>query len=172
MTPPLLEITALQGLVFGLLTLPICLWTVWTDVTDAKIKNVAVLALVAVFVVAAPFLMPLGEFAWRWTHMGVALALGFALFATVGIGAGDAKFMAAAAPFVALGDLSTIALIYCAFSVALVLAMALARRSARLRTAAPGWIWLEDGNRRHLPLGVGLAPTLSVYFLLGALQGA
>ena len=46
----------------------------------------------------------LADWAWRWTHLVVVLVVGMILNAVGLLGAGDAKFAAAAAPFVALAD--------------------------------------------------------------------
>lgn len=166
-----LAITPLQGLAFGLLTLPICLWVVWTDLSEMKIRNKAVLALLAVFVLAGPALLPLEEYLWRYSHFAVVLAIGFVM-SLMGVGAGDAKFAAAMAPFVALPDAGLVIGLYVAFSVLLLVGMWLARLSGTLRAAAPGWIWFHEDQRRHVPLGVGLAPTLMAYFALAAAYGA
>ncbi|WP_281824039.1 prepilin peptidase [Jannaschia rubra] len=166
-----LAITQTQAIVFGLLTLPICLWVVYTDVARMKIRNEAVLTLLAVFVVAGALVMPLGEYAWRYVHFVVALTVCFGLTMTIGMGAGDSKFIAAVAPLVALGDLRAIAVIYAFWSIVLLVGMMTARRSSALRTAAPGWIWFEDDRKGYVPFGLALAPTVSTYFYLGAMAG-
>ncbi|KIT16527.1 prepilin peptidase [Jannaschia aquimarina] len=160
----------LQGLVFGLLSLPVCLWIIWTDLREMKIKNAAVLALLAIFAVAGFFLLPLDEYLWRYAHFAVVLVIGFLMHVGTGLGAGDAKLAAAMAPFVPLSDATMVGLLYIAWVLSLLVAMTIARRLPALRTAAPGWIWLEEG-RGHIPLGVGLAPTLSSYFFIAAAGG-
>lgn len=163
-----LVLTAPQGLVFGLLTLPLTIWIVWTDVTDMKIKNAAVLGTLAVFVAAGIFLLPLEEYFWRYLHFVVALAVCFVLTLTVGMGAGDAKYIAAVAPFVALPDIGEVAILYAVWSVILIAGMWIARRSDALRRRHPDWVWFADDRKGYVPFGLALAPTLSSYLLLGA----
>jgi prepilin peptidase CpaA len=163
-----MEITATQAVVFGLLTLPITIWVVVSDLTEMKVRNTAVLALVAVFVVSGAFVLPPETYAMRYLQMAAALGVGFLMYLTTGMGAGDAKFIAAAAPMIAPGDFGVVAVLFIAWSMVLLTGMAIARRSATLRTAAPGWVWFADARRRHIPFGVTLAPTLSAYFALGA----
>ncbi|PWJ15022.1 prepilin peptidase [Jannaschia seohaensis] len=169
-----LAITPLQALVFGILTLPVTVWVIYTDVTEMKIKNLAVLAMLAVFAVAGLFLMPLAEYGWRWTHFGIVLVVGYLLSATLGFGAGDMKYMAAVAPFVPVGDAMPLAMLFVAFSILLLVLFFGARRSNALRAGAPDWIWLNDqahgkAHKLKTPFGVALAPTVSTYFFLGAI---
>jgi hypothetical protein len=84
-----LEVTlsAMQGWIFLPLALPIALWACYTDITEFKIKNVTVLALLAGFILLGPFALGWGEYAWRFAHFGVVLAIGFVLSAVMGIGA-------------------------------------------------------------------------------------
>ena len=149
-----LSATALQGWVFGLLSLPVCLWVACTDLSAMKIRNEAVLALFAVFVVAGPFVMPLAEYACRYLNLIVVLVLGFGLATLRALGAGDAKFAAAMAPFVAWGDLGEVLAI---FAVLLIVTLALHRALRRIpmvRNLAPGWkSWREV---RDFPMGLTL----------------
>jgi prepilin peptidase CpaA len=141
-----------------------------------KIKNLAVLAMLAIFVVVGPMLLPLGDYAWRYAHFAVVLAIGYLMSAGLGFGAGDMKYMAAVAPFVPVADLGAIAMLFLLWSVILLVLFWLARRSDALRMAAPGWVWLTDtaeraGGVRKLktPFGVALAPTVTTYFALAAI---
>jgi prepilin peptidase CpaA len=165
----LVATTQMQGFVWALLAVPVCIWATLTDIREMKIKNVAVLALLAIFVVTGPFLMDLGDYAWRFAHFAVVLAIGFVLSATVGVGAGDAKFAAAMAPFVALADVSLVMTFYVLWSVVLLIGMFSARATPALRTAAPDWIWFAPEYRRYVPFGVGLAPTLACYLIIAAI---
>lgn len=164
-----LAITQKQAIVFGLLTLPVTFWVIWTDLVSMKIKNEAVLAMLAIFVVVGFFLLPLGDYAWRYVHFVVVLVVCFVLSATIGMGAGDAKYIAAVAPFVALADVGEIALLYAIWSVVLLFGMFIARRSNALRRSKPDWIWFADDRKGYVPFGLALAPTVSSYFLFGAL---
>ena len=169
-----LAITPLQATIFGVLTLPVTVWVIYTDVTEMKIRNLAVLAMLGIFAVAGLFLMPLGEYGWRWAQFGIVLVIGYVCSALIGFGAGDMKYLAAVAPFVPAADGSPVAMLFVIWSVILLVLFVSARRSAALRASAPGWIWLNDdadGKVRKLktPFGVALAPTVSTYFFLGAI---
>lgn len=149
---------------------PIALYVAWSDMKSMKIPNRAVLALVAVFAVVGPIALPLETYLWRWLHLGVVLAVGFVL-ATAGlVGAGDAKFAAAMAPFVALGD----AVLFCyLFSMALLAGFAThrtARRIPAVVNALPDW---ESWHRKKdFPMGLALGGVLLIYLTLLALSGA
>ncbi|MEO0859843.1 MAG: prepilin peptidase [Pseudomonadota bacterium] len=162
-------LTPMQGLIFGIATLPITLWVIYTDLSAMKIKNEAVLAMLAIFVVAGFFLLPLGEYGWRYVHFIVVLVICYILAIGVGMGAGDAKYIAAAAPFVALADVSPVLALYAMWSVVLLVGMFIARRSSALRAARPDWIWFAEDRKGYVPFGLALAPTLTSYFLLGAI---
>ncbi|MEP3346974.1 MAG: prepilin peptidase [Litoreibacter sp.] len=149
---------------FALWALPlatlICLWVAWSDLARMKIPNKAVLALLALFAIVGVIALPLDEYLWRYAHFAVVLAIGFVMSITGLIGAGDAKFAAAMAPFVALIDATGALAI---FAVATIVAFILHRlaRVTALRKLAPNW---ESWERtRDFPMGLPLAATLIIY---------
>ncbi|UWQ22912.1 prepilin peptidase [Jannaschia sp. W003] len=164
----------MQGIVLGLLSLPICLWVAYTDLSVMKIRNEAVLALLALFAVGGFFVLPLEDWAWRWTHFAVVLLAGFAFSSLRMLGAGDAKFMAAMAPFVALPDANLVLLL---MSGLLLLTFALHRAAGALepvRAITPGWeSWKrpEEGRKTRFPMGITLAATHLAYHGLAAANG-
>lgn len=149
--------------------LPIAGWVVWSDLASMRIPNMAVLALVAVYAVVGALTLPLQTWAWSWLHLPVVLVIGFALSLTGGVGAGDAKFAAAMAPFVALGDLSAIFLLLSALAILTFVLHRLARMVAPIRAATPDWV---SWTRRDFPFGIALAPALVIYLALAAAFGA
>ncbi|SFI88447.1 A24 family peptidase [Jannaschia pohangensis] len=165
----LLAATPMQGVVFGLLSLPICLWAAYTDLSTMKIKNEAVLALAAVFVVAGLFVLPtFTEYLWRYAHLGVILVIGFLMSAMRMLGAGDAKFAAAMAPFVALADVIEVLLIFSALLILTYVLHRIIRMIPAIRNLAPDWkSWHE---KKDFPMGVTLAATQMTYLGLAALQ--
>lgn len=165
-----MAITAFEALWFLPFVLPICLYVAYTDLAFMKITNKAVLVLGAVFVLLGPLVLPsLEAYAWRLVHVGVVLFAGIVLNAAGAMGAGDAKFCAAAAPFVALGDWQTVMILFAALMLAAFFTHRLARVSP-LRRIAPHWAsWTE---RKRFPMGLALGPTLAAYLCLGALNGA
>lgn len=145
--------------------LPICFYVAFTDLRSMKITNKAVGALVIVFAIGGALLYPLDAYLWRWLHLVVVLVAGVALNAAGALGAGDAKFMAAAAPFVALADLSAVLMLLAAAMLSGYVAHRLARMSP-LRRLAPHWESWEAGKR--FPMGFPLGAALATYLGLVA----
>lgn len=164
-----LEITAQSALWFLPFVLPVCVWIAWSDLRSMKIPNTAVLTLTGIFVVIGFITLPMPDYAWRFAHLAVILVAGVAANAAGAMGAGDAKFIAAAAPFVALGDLSVLAIL---FSVTLLGAFVTHRiaKYSPLRRLAPDWQSWSVGKK--FPMGFPLGATLAIYLGLGALYGA
>ncbi|MDA8747230.1 prepilin peptidase [Litoreibacter sp.] len=142
---------------------PIAIWVAWSDLATMKIPNKAVLALMAVFGVIGLIAMPFDQWLWQWTHFIAILALGFVMTITGIVGAGDAKFAAAAAPFVMRADSFNLIAI---FGICCVLGF-VTHRLARLtpiRKMVPHW---ESWERtRDFPMGYPLAGTLVIYLVL------
>lgn len=147
--------------------LPICLFVAWSDLRAMIIPNKAVMALIIAFAIFGFVALPLTEYIWRWSHLAVMLVIGMVLNAARVMGAGDAKFIAAAAPFVALGDLTTMAML---LAVCLVVGLALHRLAMHspLPRLVPDWKSWTSGRR--FPMGFPLATSLTLYLLL-ALRG-
>ncbi len=154
-----------SALVFLFLVTPICAWVVWSDLKTMKIPNRAVFALVGVFLLAGPFVLPLDVWAWRWLHLPVILALGFVLNATLHFGAGDAKFAAAAAPFFArdFSHMNLMVLLLTAFLLGAFTTHRLIRRLPAARALAPDWV---SWKRADFPMGLALVGTLWTYLAI------
>ena len=148
--------------------LPIAAWVAWSDLARMRIPNSAVLSLLAVFLLVGPLALPLEDWSWRWAHFGGVLAAGFVLNAAGALGAGDAKFAAAMAPFVALGDLAAFAMLFAVMLLAGFVAHRLVRATPRLRVLARDW---ESWSRDDFPMGLPLAGTLATYLLVAAFSG-
>lgn len=161
-----MQTTAATALWFLPFALPIGLWVAWSDMKTMRIPNKAVYALVAVFALVGLAALPLDVWAWRWLHLAAVLAVGFVLNLTGLVGAGDAKFAAAMAPFVALGDMRLAMVLMAVLVVAAFVTHRLARRIPLLRRTAPDWVSWES---RDFPMGLALGPMLIAYLLLAAL---
>ncbi|SPF80957.1 hypothetical protein PRI8871_02771 [Pseudoprimorskyibacter insulae] len=144
--------------------LPIGLFVAYSDLRAMRIPNPAVLALLAVFVVIGPLVLPWDEYVWRYAHFAVALLFGILLNASGAMGAGDAKFIAAAAPFVALADLTLVMLLFCACLLGAFATHRIAMVTP-LRNLAPDWKSWRMGSK--FPMGFALAATLCLYLVLG-----
>lgn len=149
--------------------LPIALWVMWSDLSAMRIPNVAVMLLAGVFLVVGLLALPLPAYGWRVVTMLAVLVLGFLANAAGLMGAGDSKFIAAAAPFIDPGDGALLAVIFAATLLACFATHRLAKHSP-LRRLAPGWTSWQSG--RKFPMGFALAGTLLIYLGLGAAGGA
>jgi prepilin peptidase CpaA len=162
-------ISAYAAMWFVPFALPICFWVAWSDLRDMLIPNKAVLALFAVYVVVGIAVLPFNIYAWQFVHLAVVLAAGIALNALGALGAGDAKFAAAAAPFIAIGDLGTLLFILAATMIFGYAIHRIAKHTA-LRRLAPHWVsWTREGK---YPMGLSLGGALAIYLVQGALTGS
>ena len=156
--------------VFLVLCLPICAWVAWSDLKFMKIPNKAVMAIVAIFAFAGFALMPADYWLWRWVNLVVVLAIGFVLNIAANVGAGDAKFAAAAAPFFAqkLDDLQHALMFLAAFLLGAFAAHRLMRAIPAVRAATPDWV---SWQRKDFPMGLALVGTFIAYLVLMAFPG-
>ncbi|WP_372603757.1 prepilin peptidase [Actibacterium sp.] len=142
---------------------PITLWVAWSDMKTMLIPNKAVMALVAVFVLVGFFALPMDVYLWRYAHLVAILLLGFLMNMIGMIGAGDAKFAAAMAPFIAREDTGEFAILFAAVLIATFALHRIVRRIPALRNTAPGW---ESWERKDFPMGLALGASLFLYLVL------
>ena len=131
--------------------MPICFYVAFTDLRAMRITNQAVVALALVFVVVGFFVFPFQVYLWALVHLIVVLIVGIVLNAGGVMGAGDAKFIAAAAPYIAVGDLNLILPLFAAVLLAAYGAHRLAKITP-LRRLAPDWDSWETVSYTHLTL--------------------
>ncbi|MEX0340038.1 MAG: prepilin peptidase [Arenibacterium sp.] len=163
-----MAISATAALWFLPFVLPICFYVCYTDLSRMKITNQAVLLLAAVFVVIGLFALPLPDYGGQLIQMVVVLVIGFLLNAGGAIGAGDAKFAAAAAPYIALGDLRLLLALFAANLLAAFFTHRLVKYTP-LRRIAPDWKSWNMGWK--FPMGLSLGATLALYLILGFFYG-
>ena len=164
-----MSITVYAAVWFLPFVLPLCLYAAYTDLASMRITNPTVLALGAVFLIIGPIALPLETYLWHLLAMVVTLIIGIFLNAIGAMGAGDAKFIAAGVPFIALGDLRLMMALF----MATLLAAAVTHRGVKytpLRKLAPDWTSWDQ--TRKFPMGLALGPALAIYLILGALFGA
>lgn len=161
--------SAQAALWFLIFAAPIALWVVWSDLRAMRIPNMAVLALLAVFAVIGLLVLPIEAWGWAWLQFAIVLGVGFLLSLTGGFGAGDAKFAAAMAPFVALGDLRLFLALLGAVIISAFIAHRLMRQVAPVRRLTPDW---ESWQRKEFPMGLALGPTLIFYLVLASIYGS
>ncbi len=162
-------ITSASALWFLPFAVPISIWVAWSDMKFMKIPNMAVLALFGVFVIVGLIALPLDEYLQRLLHLVVVLIIGFVISALGLIGAGDAKFAAVMAPFVALGDTFQMGYLLAAIILAAFVTHRLFQRSKAFRKLTPNW---ESWDNKDFPMGLALGSALVIYLALGVAYGA
>ncbi|NIZ13364.1 prepilin peptidase [Phaeobacter sp. HF9A] len=150
--------------------LPLCAVAALTDLRSMRIPNWCVDALGAVYVLLGLLVMPSwADYGWQLLHLPIGLVIGFLMYALSLIGAGDAKFAGAAAPYVAVADLSDLGMIFAITLIVGFIAHRIARHSP-LRRLAPDWKSWEAGKK--FPMGLCLGATLAIYLCLAAFGSA
>jgi prepilin peptidase CpaA len=163
------EIAVWTALWFAPFAVPIGIWVAWNDMAFMKIPNKAVMALFIVFAVVGLVALPFTDYLWRYAQLAAVLVIGFVLNMARAVGAGDAKFAAAMAPFVDPGDLRILLVLFTAALISAFATHRAARAVPAVRGAFPSW---ESWTRRDFPMGLALGATLIFYLLLGAVLGA
>ena len=165
----MLAIQSTDALIFFVLSLPICIWVAWNDMKFMKIPNKSVVALAGLFLVMGLFLLPLPEYGWRLVQLLIILAIGFVLNMLRLVGAGDAKFAAAAAPFIPGGDATVVVYLFAGVLLVAFAVHRMAKNISIIRNLVPEW---KSWEIREFPMGLALGSTLSFYLLLGAAFGS
>lgn len=160
-----MALPASAALIFLIVTLPICVYVAYSDLARMKIPNIATDTLALAYLVAGPFALPFDVYLWGFASFGVMLVVGILLNAAGAMGAGDSKFIASAAPFVALPDAP---LILALLAGCLLTGWAVHRtaRMSPVRAQFPDWASWEQGKR--FPMGFPLAGTLILYLAIAA----
>jgi prepilin peptidase CpaA len=146
-------------------TLPIAIWVAWSDMKFMKIPNKAVIALLVVYLVVGPIVFPLNTYGWGWALCGIVLLAGFIASAAGVMGAGDAKFAAAMAPFFATSDIRLVFALWAACLLGAFASHRTMKNVPAFRTAVPDW---ESWTHKKFPMGLALAGTLIFYPLLAS----
>ena len=152
-----------------LVAAPIGIWVAWSDVATMKIPNRAVVAAIVGFAVIGAAVLPFGDYLWRWLQFAVVLAIGFGMTIARAMGAGDAKFGAAMALFVAPEHAAEFMMLLSAVLLAAFATHRAARAMPAVRGAFPTW---ESWERKDFPMGLALGAALIFYLALGAVSGA
>lgn len=155
-------LTPFAALVVLPFVIAIGIWVSWSDMRFMKIPNKAVIALFAVWFVVGFFLVPLQTWGWGWALAAIVLAVGFVSNAISLIGAGDAKFAAAMAPFFVHADIRVVLVLFAACLLGAFTAHRLARLVPPVRRATQDW---ASWTHKDFPMGLALSGTLIFYIL-------
>ena len=154
--------TLTQALSFLPFVLPIAIWVSWSDMKFMKIPNYAVLATAAVWLIVGVVVMPFNAWAWGWALLAIVLVIGFAINMLNLIGAGDAKFAAAIAPFFVGADFRYVLALFAACLIAAFVCHRLAKRIPALRKQTSEWV---SWTNKDFPMGLALSGTLVFYLM-------
>ena len=164
LTLPEVHVTVTQSIAFLIFVAPLSLYVAWNDLRDMKIPTWSTDALAIVFMVVGIFVMPFDDYLWRYAHFGVVLIVVMLLNAVGAMGAGDSKFLASAAPFVALPDIGIFFNLLAAGLLASLAIHRAARAIPAVRNLVPDWASWSQGKR--FPMGFGMGPVLIIYLAL------
>lgn len=148
-----------------ILTAPMFVWAAIWDLRRMLIPNRISIALALIFAVWALLFASPEDAAWRALAGTVTLVAGIALVIFARMGGGDMKLMAAAALFVAPGDIGIAMVLLSICLIALLPCLWLMRRIVRARPAPVDWVSLQPGMRQ-VPMGVSIAAALVIYLAL------
>ena len=162
-----LSLTA--AIAFMILCVPIGIWVAWSDMKSMKIPNKAVIALAIGYLVVGLIVLPLSAWAWGLALGAMVLAAGFVANAAGLMGAGDAKFAAAMAPFFVGSDVRVVMALFAACLLGAFASHRLMRMVPPFRRATAEW---KSWTHKDFPMGLALSGTLAFYFILPLLFSA
>lgn len=153
------------AIVFLPFVLAIAIWVAWSDMKFMKIPNKAVLALAGVYVIVGLILValsviPLVTWAWGLALLAIVLVIGILANMISAIGAGDAKYAAAMAPYFVGGDIRFILALFAACLLGAFAVHRIMRAIPAFRRATPDW---KSWTDRKFPMGLALSGTLVFY---------
>jgi prepilin peptidase CpaA len=131
-----------------------------------KIPNKAVMALMIAFLVVGFLVLPFKAYLWAWALAGIVLVAGFVANAIGAVGAGDAKFAAAMAPFFIGADLRFVLGLFAACLLGAFASHRLLGLVPAFRRATADWL---SFSHKDFPMGLALAGTLIFYLLAAVL---
>ena len=152
--------TLMQALWFLPFALPIAIWVSWSDMKFMKIPNKSVIALAAVWLIVGFFVMERPDWLWGFAFLAIALVIGFGANMISLIGAGDAKFAAAMAPFFVVADWRYALGLFTACLLAAFIIHRVARRIPALKSLTTTWV---SWTNKDFPMGLALSGTLIFY---------
>lgn len=159
----MIALSSTAAIWFAIALVPLCLITVWTDLTRMKIPNRVTDLMFVFFIPLGLIALPLDVFLWQFVNPAVALMIGIIIYAVKLIGAGDIKFIVAASPYVMRPDLYEASFLLGGFLVAGAITHRVLRATIGPKLA-PNWKSWHDTKR--YPMGFSLGPALLAYLAL------
>lgn len=150
-----------ESFAFFAAALPLALAAGFSDLRTMTIPNWISMALVALFVLVGAIFLPWDILAWRLAAGLLVLVLLFFANSAGIMGGGDAKLLAASAPYVAYADVAPALLILSVCMIATLILHRIARSLDFVRNLAPEWKSWSAG--RHFPMGISIASALIIY---------
>jgi len=147
--------------------LPFCLYATWSDLKYMRIPNWLCLGLAGVFLAFGLYYLTLAELGWQFLAGLIVLIITFGLNAMGKMGGGDAKLLAALAPFIAFERAQDFFLIFAVCQIASLVIHRSARAMPPVRRATPDWVSWDSS---HFPMGTGISASLAIYLLMMALD--
>lgn len=142
--------------------LPIAIWVAWSDMKSMKIPNNAVMAMAGVWVAFGWLTFPWAAWAWGFALLAIVLAIGFLMSTFRMLGAGDAKFAAAMAPFFTGADYRLVMFIVAACLLGAFVVHRILRGIPAVRSATPDW---ASWTHHKFPAGLALAGMVTIYLV-------
>ena len=130
-----------------------------------KITNRSVAVVLLAYAVLGPFAFGWQMYLWQWLHFPIALVVCMALWSLRLMGGGDAKLIAAIAPFLVMADLALILRIFAASLIGALLTHTLFRFTPLKRPVREWQSWTAGW---YFPKGFPLSMTLLLYLLYAA----
>ena len=145
--------------------IPLALFISWNDMRDMKITNNTILVVLIAYAVLGPSAFGLEMYLWQWLHFPVALVVCMALWALRLMGGGDAKLIAAMAPYFVMVDIAFILRVFAASLIAALIVHTLFRVTP---LKGPVSEWKSWNVGRYFPKGFPLSMTLLLYLVAAA----
>lgn len=148
-------------------TLFIGIWVAWNDMKFMKIPNKAVMVLLGVWLLAGFAVNPWQVWAYGLGLGAAVLLVGFVASSLGILGAGDAKFAAAMAPFFVHSQIAFVMILCSATMLAALVVHRGARLVPALRARSADW---QSWTRGDFPMGLALAGILNIHLILRAAE--
>ncbi len=104
--------------------------------------------------------MTMSMWLWGWALFAIVMVIAFVVSSLSMVGAGDAKFAAAMAPFFVGAPAGLLFGLFCASLLAAFFSHRIMRAIPPVRAATADW---ASWTNRQFPMGLGLAGALAVY---------